>query len=206
MPPTGCFSSPRYISEKEAEQEVDSVKKCQKKLGKEDIDKSVQRLTQTRKPKEETGPVTERKMLPKDQMEQSVDRLYTQAVGRKAAVMESLERRNNPVAERKVLDQDAMACSIDRIYSQAMSRKKDLSTKLRSKMYSSPVRKETGGKKLSHEEQAECNSRAYATPMERKKETQTKLEEKYIASTQPQFKVMSKQEWTATVERLARAG
>jgi len=201
--PNGVFSSPRYISDKDAEYEAAEKKKTQKKISKNDLGKSVERLARITPRVTSYEPLLERKVIPKKDLDASVDRLFNQHQERKEVLLQNLEKKiHGPPPELPTLDQSSLVTSVDRLTNIAITKKKEQLEKLRKKHNSDPLTKQTGNKKLTSEEQSQCNDRAYSGPMNHRKETREKLEEKYISGTQRQFRTMGADEWKATIERL----
>eukprot|EP01062_Namystynia_karyoxenos_P033231 TRINITY_DN2443_c0_g1_i1.p1 TRINITY_DN2443_c0_g1~~TRINITY_DN2443_c0_g1_i1.p1 ORF type:complete len:248 (+),score=99.65 TRINITY_DN2443_c0_g1_i1:93-746(+) len=173
------------------------------KLGPTALKKSVERLFFTKEPPKELGRMTEPKVIPKAQMDESVSRLYKDAVKKRKDNEEAQLRKYGTPEPSKRLSPDELGEAVQRQYAQAMKQKETgrevLASKLRADggNYAPPLRKE-----LQKEAINEANARLFSKPMERKAELREELASKFIQGSLPSFPKKTQVEWEATVERL----
>eukprot|EP01065_Artemidia_motanka_P010522 TRINITY_DN1558_c0_g3_i2.p2 TRINITY_DN1558_c0_g3~~TRINITY_DN1558_c0_g3_i2.p2 ORF type:complete len:227 (+),score=42.04 TRINITY_DN1558_c0_g3_i2:67-747(+) len=92
----------------------------QVKMSKESMDKSIDRLYRMKPPPKDPGPLTESKTLPKTQVDESVARLYEQAIQKRKTIAEGHEKKYLTREPAKKIPPDDMAESVQRVYAQAM--------------------------------------------------------------------------------------
>ena len=187
----GCFSSPRAL--------VDPVPP--KKLKKEELKTSADRLSTQRRPVVQLPPLVERRVLSQDIMTKSLDRLYANSITHKKKMLEELDKKANPDMVRHVqLDTDTLENAFSRVYSQSVERKKETLKKLKQKY----LARNADLKKLSPEELAESNKRLYSECLDTTRQKQEKLYEKYILASAPHFPKLSADQVKSSADRLSQ--
>ena len=169
------------------------------KLTKVQLEKSVHRLNQTKPPPKEQGPLIEKKLLPKEQLDQSVGRLYSQALDRQKQLRDEQNRKYTTEQSPKILNTVELEESLQRIFTQAIKSKENGRAQLKAKYTSEPATR-----KLEKESEKESVNRLYTKPIDQRKERNLKLEEKYIHNTMKRPAARSNKDWVATVERLSK--
>eukprot|EP01062_Namystynia_karyoxenos_P009313 TRINITY_DN13295_c0_g1_i1.p1 TRINITY_DN13295_c0_g1~~TRINITY_DN13295_c0_g1_i1.p1 ORF type:complete len:214 (+),score=65.22 TRINITY_DN13295_c0_g1_i1:82-723(+) len=178
------------------------------KLDTETLQKSIERLHKTKPPPKDPGPLTEKKVVPKSQIEESVSRLYDQAmVKKKQNTEQAAKKAMTPEFQSKKITGADLEDAVQRHYTQAIKQKETqrqaLDMKLRSGggNYAKPQKRQ-----LAKEAMEEANSRLFKKPMEHRAEIRTKLEAKYVEGSLPSFPKKTEAERGATSQRLYSGG
>eukprot|EP01065_Artemidia_motanka_P010521 TRINITY_DN1558_c0_g3_i1.p2 TRINITY_DN1558_c0_g3~~TRINITY_DN1558_c0_g3_i1.p2 ORF type:complete len:210 (+),score=96.90 TRINITY_DN1558_c0_g3_i1:67-696(+) len=179
----------------------------QVKMSKESMDKSIDRLYRMKPPPKDPGPLTESKTLPKTQVDESVARLYEQAIQKRKTIAEGHEKKYLTREPAKKIPPDDMAESVQRVYAQAMKQKDSGRQALESKLRGGGGNyAELPKRRLDKEDMAATNGRLFEKPLQRKAEVRAKLETQFLDGSLRTFPKKTEVEWNATVERLYTGG
>eukprot|EP01062_Namystynia_karyoxenos_P010149 TRINITY_DN13596_c0_g1_i1.p1 TRINITY_DN13596_c0_g1~~TRINITY_DN13596_c0_g1_i1.p1 ORF type:complete len:204 (+),score=65.37 TRINITY_DN13596_c0_g1_i1:86-697(+) len=193
----GCYSSfPRPPG---GYPELLSPQSAQRKLKKEEMDKSTRRLAEHHHKRVELGPLTPRKVLDPADQEKTNERLYTQELEKRKRAQKEKEDKLVQRLPGKLLDPDQMELSVDRLFNVGQARQKEISARLRAKYGDTSPRKVVSSK----EELNALNDRFYSSRSKGREERDKVLLEKYVYSREPPPKKLTKQQMQTTTERLA---
>lgn len=149
-------------------------------------------------------PLVERRTLSKEQLQQSVQKLYTQSVNRKKMMMEEISKKREKeegVAETKVIPSIDLDCTFERLYTQQMEQKRKNALKLKEEKANERAR---ARRFQNRDEQTESAKRLCDATIEKARDAHRNLFEKYVSNTAPTYRKMTKDELLASAARLSR--
>jgi len=174
--------------------------KTSARLPKEQISKAVERLSQAKEYKPDFSPISPQRTMAKNQMDLSVDRLYTQAINKHDSEMSKLLKEHRPTASPKCVSPDQLQESVRRLYNEGVKNKEKARQGLRTQFLAKPS---STRDKMSKEEIENCNSRVYNAAVQKKQDADAKGEARYILGSLPTFPQRTSAELKATAERLS---
>jgi hypothetical protein len=149
-------------------------------------------------------PLVEKRTLSKAQLDQSVDKLYTQSVSRKKQMLEQITKKRieqEGVSEAKVIPSIDLDCTFERLYTQQMEQKRKNELKLKEQ---TNKEKANARRFQNKDEQTESAKRLCDATIEKAREAHRNLFEKYVNSTAPKYRKMTKEELVTSAARLTR--
>lgn len=169
----------------------------------EEIDKSAERLSTPRKQKEPNDAhlLSARSVKSSQDIAKSTERLYTQAVEKRARVLEKIkETEEKPMTPRIEKTQEEIAEGIQHLYYTAIDSHRLEKEKLEKMYLFQPQRKSTSPKKRVNKEVAE---RVYSAALEKSKAAKEKLMDKYVNNSMPHYRKLKKDEVANSASRLS---
>eukprot|EP01006_Ploeotia_vitrea_P053950 TRINITY_DN67832_c5_g2_i1.p1 TRINITY_DN67832_c5_g2~~TRINITY_DN67832_c5_g2_i1.p1 ORF type:complete len:207 (+),score=23.93 TRINITY_DN67832_c5_g2_i1:39-659(+) len=163
------------------------------------LEKSVSRLSQQKKYKIEDGPILPPIVRGKGEIEQQVDRLYTQSVKAQEEKLARLQRAQElPV---KKLSTDEMDDAVQRLYTWS---KEAIVQKTKQRYLADPKYKTHEPKKIPKSKITANTTRMYMDSVKQREEREKRLYEKYILATEPPKKILPKDTISQSADRLFR--
>ena len=172
-----------------------------RKMTREEIEKTSQRLVQRPPPPELKDPIqlSPRIVREKEQIDKAVERLYTVAIEQKKRKMEESETalHTKDVAKPVLRTAEEIEDGVSRLYTQSidsmkMSREKSIQRYQHKLASHSP--------RMTLEE---STKRLYTDSLQRQRETKSELIEKYITATSVKSRKLSADEVKASADRLS---
>jgi hypothetical protein len=149
-------------------------------------------------------PLVEKRTLSKAQLDQSVEKLYTQSVSRKKQMLEQITKKRmeqEGVSEAKVIPSIDLDCTFERLYTQQMEQKRKNELKMKEQ---TNKEKANARRFQNKDEQTESAKRLCDATIEKAREAHRNLFEKYVNSTAPKYRKMTKEELATSAARLTR--
>lgn len=175
-----------------------------KKLSKEEIERSTQRLHTTTRRELPLKPLHESAKLSKEDEEKSVKRLYDDAIAlQKRKHEESTKKQNDhePQGKKVVLTVSEEQEAVSRLYEKSVQQKQMMHETLEKRH--APPKDE---KRLDSTQQADVNKRLYNDSQSKQQEGRSKLYEKYVVEVQPKAAKMNKEQLAESAKRLTSGG
>lgn len=203
-----CFSSVvdtknrrfRTMPQKPSEQKSEENRSPARKLTKEEIDKTSERLVHRPPPPEikDAVELSPRIVRDKEQIDKSVERLYTVAVEQKKKRLQEADSASHSKDAVKTVTRtpDEIEEGINRLYTQSIDSLKASRQKSQERYLHKP---ETHSPRMTIEESTQ---RLYTESLQKKKETREELFKKYVAATAVRCRKLSPEEIKASADRL----
>ena len=118
---------------------LESPKK--KKMSPDEVDKFLQRLSHRKERQIMLEPLTPRKVLKKEVIQSSTDRLYSQELSKRKRKEEQKVAAFTSREGIRYIDTHQLTESVDRLFKQGLNKQKDLSKKLHEKYNAKPEKK-----------------------------------------------------------------
>jgi hypothetical protein len=149
-------------------------------------------------------PLIERRVISKEQLDNSVQKLYTQSINRKKQMMDEISKKREKeegVTETKVIPSIDLDCTFERLYTQQMELKRKSELILKEQK----MQERAKAKRFQNrDEQTESAKRLCDATIEKAREAHRNLFEKYVTSTAPAYRKMTKEELATSAARLTR--
>eukprot|EP00759_Apiculatamorpha_spiralis_P004650 PhF_6_TR12778/c0_g1_i1/m.20174 len=171
-----------------------------KKLPADQITASVERLAKGHSRGDPLPPLLPKKPLAPKQMEESVNRLYKQAIEHKKALQAEEIAKLPDMSKHVALTSDVLQSTFARLHDGEMQRRQDRVEKLKQKYVIPRAPNNT----LGPESVKVMAERLYNKSLEHSQEKQQELYNKYIKATEPQKIVLSKDQMKASADRLSK--
>lgn len=143
-------------------------------------------------------PLVPRRVLSKEQLDQSVSKLYTQSIAKKKQLVEEInKKKHDEELKPKVIPTNELEGTFDRLYTQQMEQKRKNDQRLKEQQAAA-----NKSRKLNKDEQLESAKRLCDATIEKAREAHRSLYEKYVTATEPKYKRMTKEELAASAARL----
>lgn len=143
-------------------------------------------------------PLLEKKTITGENLERSMQRLYTNSVEHKKKMLEDLDRKAHPdLVKHHTLDQESLEGMFGRLYTASQQHKEAALKKLEKKYCPEKERKTLTKGQIVDSANRLCNA-----SMQTAKEKHAALFEKYVTSTNPKVSKLSPEEIAESANRL----
>mmetsp|Transcript_30511 Transcript_30511/g.35252 ORF Transcript_30511/g.35252 Transcript_30511/m.35252 type:complete len:205 (-) Transcript_30511:77-691(-) len=171
-----------------------------RKLTDDEIKRCAERLSQQPHRDDTLPPLLPKKILSKDQLETSVQKLYTMSIAKRKQVEDENERKRSAEdLKPRVMSANELDGTFDRLYTQQMELNRKNEQRRREQEAAA-----NRSRKLNKDEQIESAKRLCDATIEKARESHRSLFEKYVTATEPKYRKLTKDELAASAARLSK--
>ncbi|CAD2213125.1 hypothetical protein AGDE_03005 [Angomonas deanei] len=178
-----------------------------KKMTPEELQKSVDRLSQRPEKVNTVKPMPESKKITQEELDKRIKHLYDESLERKAREKEEIQRQMDAAVKKDstmtttVVSKEDEEALIKRLYDESLERKE----KNFDELYAQETKHyERNTKKLTAKQEKEAGNRLYQEGMQREREKHIALYEKYVSSRRSPPPKRTKEELAATADKMTR--